>query len=204
MSDPLSNNLYYTTRLTDIVSLSAAEAFDIPKYLLANLKRKNLNKAYKKSIIVRIDRITRIINNIIDEVGSMASANFTVEYECILCSPQIGMEVIAEIFNTDVEGTVALTNGRMCCIVKTDAHYNIVKQGEGIKLPTGELLKVGDKLKILIKSFNIRKVENYPNRVTIMAQVIGIPDEEELKLYDTQSSIEKGEEIDENTLSQFV
>jgi len=191
-------NLYYRTQLEEDVTLLPKQTdANIDKHLLDNLKTKILKKANDTGIVLRVNRLIGYNRGMIGENNFMASTVFKVKYECLLCSPSKGLEIVFVVDNL-VSGYIVGKNGPV--VVAVYNHGIDTKKFSRIDNnivynKTKEPIAKGDYLKVLILKTSIHRDAT---SIYAICKILDYASKAEIKIFEEDQAIVTNAEPDDS------
>jgi DNA-directed RNA polymerase subunit E'/Rpb7 len=126
---------------------------DIYKHLKSNLQKNVENKCNKYGYVTKLYKITEYNTGQTFPENLSASVLFKVKFNCRICIPIEGTEIICNITNIN-KAIIAAENGPIIIIITTKninlTNFNYDKNNNIIYNDTKEQLKVNDLIKIKI------------------------------------------------------
>lgn len=105
-------NLYFRAQLETKVSLLPKQIDgNIDDHLFDNLKVKMEGKNIENGLVLKINNLISYRDGFIDKANLMGTTVFNVDYDCYLCAPTPGLEIICIIENDEIKGYLIGSNG---------------------------------------------------------------------------------------------
>lgn len=179
-------NLYYRTQLETNVSILPQQIDgNIDDHMLKNLRHKIEGKTNENGFVLKVNRLISYDDGMIDKANSMGTTVFPVTYECFICSPTIGLEIICVIENI-ITGYLVAKNGPIKCAI---GYINIdhkkfeISDKNVVFKKTKEALKKGDYIKVSI--INISFKNHYGKKyMHTVCKLLNLASKTEIQAYD--------------------
>jgi DNA-directed RNA polymerase subunit E'/Rpb7 len=196
--------VYYKTQLETSVSLLPDQIdYYIDNHLLQNLKQKMEGKTSEHGIVMKISKIIKYDNGLVDKINLMGTTVFHVTYECLICSPIKNLEIICRIDNI-IKGYLVGINGPMIVTIQynnINTHKFEIKNSEIIEMTTGKKLKQGQYVKATIINTDMSLGER---NIIIFAKLNDLANEKEIELYHSQQKLFHVEPEEIHTSEIFI
>lgn len=174
---------YYRTQLSTKISLQPSQiGYDIDEHILNNLKIKVEKKTNEYGFVISVIRIISYGYGAIDKVNFMGVTEIPVVYECFICSPVAGMNIVCKYIDI-VKGIIINENGPMLVIVeinRIDFKKFEIREKEIFNIEENRALAFGSLLKVSI--INITHNLGEAN-IHVLAKLINVPTAEEEEEY---------------------
>lgn len=193
----MQNNLYYRTQLEHRVTLLPKYMDgNIDKHLLESLKVNVEEKPFESGIIIRVYNIVDYCDGIIDKTDFLANSVHRVKFECLVCSPTEGMEVICKIQNF-VRGYIFCINGNL----KIAVSYSDIQNDDRFYQKNGKIfnktnnieLKKGDFVKVLLFKFTVQGPDKY---ILATAKLLNVASSDDIISYKNDKKLRAPDNMD--------
>lgn len=196
------NSLYYRAQFETKVTLLPKQIDgNLSDHILENLRMKVEKKTTEDGIIIRVNNLVNFRDGIIDGTNSSGSTVFTVKYDCFVCSPTRGLEIVCSVENM-VKGYIIGKNGPVVVAISfenIDSQYFKTGEDTVTNIKTGEQIKFEDYLKVSI--INIQS-NLWEKEITMICKLLNFATDAEISAFEMDQKLVTGRDVDED--KQFI
>lgn len=182
-------NLYNQIKLDAPVTISPDKLdSNIDDHILSTLKRKIEGKTVESGVVVKIFGLVDYKRGIVSSTDFMAPITFDVTYECLLCFPKSGLEIICSVEQI-VKGYIIARNGPVIAALQlsyvdmqkfTVNDKDIIRKSDNKKVEKGNCLKA-----IIINSkFSLGERDIY-----LVCKMIDFANDNEIKRFENEKKL---------------
>lgn len=198
------NSLYYKTQLETKVSLLPEQITgDMDNHLLENLRTKVEKKVIENGIVLRVNRLIDYDYGIIDKTNFMGTTVFNVKYECFICSPIKGLELICKVTNI-VKGFLMCVNGPIIIAIEfnnIDTQRFQIADNTIANIETSKNIDKGDHLLVSIISINHNMGEK---KIHTICKLLDMASESDIKKYEHEQKMLIDESASKDDENEFI
>lgn len=177
------NSLYINTQLESNISLFPSDMNgNMDDHMLSNLRKRREGLSNEYGIIMKIHRLIDYDHGIIDHANFMGAASYRVKYDCLLCAPVTGMELICQVQDIIVGYIVAYSGPIIVSIPTTMINtQKFVISGANVNvIKTNEPLKPNDYLQVRIINVDNKAGEK---TIIVVGKLLSVANQEQIDNY---------------------
>lgn len=194
-------NLYYRVQLETQISLLPEQIDgDLESHLFKNLLRKVEGKTTQYGIVIQVKKIVDFKNGIIDGTNFSGTTVYTVVYDCFICSPVPGLEIICRV-QSIINGYIVCANGPVIIAISIDeidsqffrAEQDAVFDTNGRQIMPMDYIRVS----VTNTQSNLGQKE-----ITVIGKLLNFANDDEIREFEQDQLLVTGGDFDDD--KQFI
>ena len=201
LTAPMITPIYARASLEKTITLQPHQLDNhLPEYLLETLTRAVQGQVGPTGMVMRVEEITSYSRGQINKINSMGLVTYEVVYNCIICSPTIGMEIPVRVTEKSVPGFLQGELGPVtvfCETTRSDRdQFSVDDDARAVWNDTGRHVASGDIVRVVID-----KTMDYSKRgdIPTLGHLVGRATEAEM----TEATLGL-EEVDQAAEEEFI
>jgi DNA-directed RNA polymerase subunit E'/Rpb7 len=182
-------SLYTQIKLETQITINANNLDSmLDDHLLAILKRKVEGNTVEVGVVVKVIRIVDYKRGVVSSTNFMAPIMFDLVYECLLCCPKEGLEIICEV-QKFVKGYVAAKNGPVIAALQlshVDPQIFLIENKDIIRKSDNRKLEKNNLIKVLVvnNKFNLGEKD-----ICSICKLVDFANDNEIKRYENEQKL---------------